>query len=306
MKPAGVQKTKVAALFLAAVLVLAIGSAPTRAQSSGDYVLGPGDIVDVSVFGQADLTRTLTVRPDGKISLPLIGEIQATGLTPAQLADKLATALRTYLKDPVVTVTVSQTRVSETQVYLVGEFRNPGSFELRKGWTVMEAIAQAGGVTEKAALKKASLIRRSTGQTIPLDLDRLIKKGDQTANMPVMGGDVILIPEFLNRVIIMGGVRNPAAYDLKEEARLMDALAAAGGPDDKAQLGQVAVTRQTGNARVLVGTVDVNKIIKQGDQSQNILMQHGDVVYIPNNKVRWQDLLSYLGGVSLVRSIFGF
>jgi protein involved in polysaccharide export with SLBB domain len=124
--------------------------------------------------------------------------------------------------------------------------------------------------------------------------------------MPVMGGDVILIPEFLNRVIIMGGVRNPAAYDLKEEARLLDAIIAAGGPDDKAQLGQVAVTRQTGNTRVLVGTVDVNKIIKQGDQSQNILMQHGDVVYIPNNKVRWQDLLSYLGGVSLVRSIFGF
>ncbi|MGQ0572178.1 MAG: SLBB domain-containing protein [Armatimonadota bacterium] len=288
------------------ILVLVLGSLPIQAQGPADYVLGPGDILDIGVLGQSDLTRSVTVRPDGKISLPLIGEVLATGLSPAQLTERLTTALRVYLKEPVVTVTVTQTRVSEALVYLVGEVRNPGSFEMRKGWTVMEAIVQAGGLTDKASLKKSSLIRRVANQTIPLDLDRLVKKGDQSANVVLEGGDVILIPEFLNRVLVMGSVRTTGAFDLREGSRVLDAIVAAGGPSEKAKVGSVGLTRQVGDARVLVATIDLNKIMKQGDQTQNVLVQHADVLFIPEARFRWQDILSYLSGVTIIRTLFGF
>jgi polysaccharide biosynthesis/export protein len=289
-----------------AVLVLLAAALPMHAQVPADYVLGPGDVLDVAVFGEGDLTRTLTVRPDGKISLPLIGEIIVTGLTPRQLTEKLATALQVYLKNPVVTVTVSTTRVSEQMIYLVGEVRNPGPYEMRRGWTVLEAIIQAGGVTDKAHLRRASIVRRLANQTIALDLDRLIRKGDQGANVPLEGGDVILVPELENKIMVLGGVRNAGVFDLKEGARVLDAIVAAGGPSEKAQLNSVGITRQDGERRVLLATVDVNKIIRNGDQGQNVALQHTDVVYVPETRVRWQDILSYISGFQLVRAVFGF
>jgi polysaccharide export outer membrane protein len=310
MKPMGMGQV-IWVLLVVLVAGLVAMPVPSRAQAQQvpkDYILAPGDVLDIAVFGQSDLTRTVTVRPDGKISLPLVGEVQATGLTPSQLAERLVGLFRTYLKEPMVTVTVSQVRVTETQVYIVGEVRSPGSYELRKGWTVIEAIAQAGGVTDKAALTKASVIRRTNNsETIPVDLDRLLRKGDQTANVQLVGGDVVMVPEFQNRVVVMGGVRNVGAFDLREGARVLDAIVAAGGPSEKAKLGEVGITRQQGEKRVLLATIDVNKIMRgQGDASQNIVMQHGDVVFVPEGRIRWQDLLSYLSGAALVRAVFGF
>jgi protein involved in polysaccharide export with SLBB domain len=150
------------------------------------------------------------------------------------------------------------------------------------------------------------LIRRSSDESIALDLERLIKRGDQAANVPLRGGDVIMIPEFLNRVVVMGGVRNVGAFDLKEGARLLDAIVAAGGPSEKAQLKSVGVTRQTGETRTLVATVDVGAIMRGAEQKQNILLQHTDVIFVPETKVRWQDILSWISGAQLVRSLFGF
>ena len=298
----------------ALVIILLLGAVPVFAQAppvtppapGAEYVLGPQDVLDVTVFGEADLTRTVTVRPDGKISFPLIGELLVAGLTTLQVTEKLTTALKVYVKNPRVTVTLSATRPDF--VYLVGQVLHPGAYELRTGWTVMEAIAQAGGLTPRAALRKASLIRRGTNQTVPLDLERIVVKADQSANVALQGGDVILVPEFLNRVLVWGNVRNPGPYDLNEGARVLDALLAAGGPDPKAGMESVGVIRQTADGkRVVAATVNVNRILKSGDESQNILLQHADIVYVPqSNRVTWQDILSYLSGFGLIRALFGF
>lgn len=302
----------------ALVIILLLGALPVFAQAPPvtppapgvEYVLGPQDVLDIAVFGEADLTRTVTVRPDGKISFPLVGEILVTGMTAPQVAEKLTAALKVYLKNPRVTITVSQARPDAVRlfVYLVGQVQNPGAYELRTGWTVMEAIAQAGGLTPKAALRKASLIRRATNQTQLLDLDRIMLKGDQSANVALQPGDVILVPEFLNRVLVWGAVRNPGPYDLNEGARVLDALIAAGGPDVKATVESVGIIRQTADGkREVAATVNLNKIFKSGDESQNILLQHADIVYVPqSNRVTWQDVLSYLSGFSLIRALFGF
>jgi protein involved in polysaccharide export with SLBB domain len=192
-------------------------------------------------------------------------------------------------------------------VYLVGQVVSPGAYEMKTGWTVVEAVAQAGGVTPKAALRKASLIRRGTNVTIPLDLERIVLRGDQAANVLLQGGDVILVPEFLNRVLVWGIVRNPGAFDLNEGARVLDAILAAGGPIVKAATDAVSVVRQTPDGkRVVAATVNVDKILK-GDAAQNILLQHADIVFVPqSNRLTWQDILSYLGGIGIITSLFGF
>jgi len=303
----------------ALMIILLVGAYPLYAQAppaspaapapAADYLLGPQDVLDISVFGETDLTRTVTVRPDGKITFPLIGELLVAGLTAPQVAEKLALALKPYLKTPRVSVTVSTVRpdMARQFVYLVGQVVSPGAYEMKTGWTVVEAVAQAGGLTPKASLRKASLIRRGTNVTIPLDLERIVLRGDQAANVLLQGGDVILVPEFLNRVLVWGTVRNPGAFDLTEGARVLDAILAAGGPIVKAATDAVSVVRQTPDGkRVVAATVNVDKILK-GDAAQNILLQHADIVFVPqSNRLTWQDILSYLGGLSIITGLFGF
>lgn len=297
------------------VVLLLTGTLPAAGQApaqpaqipppvSADYVVGPADELRIDVFGETDLSQAVTVRSDGKITLPLLGDLLVAGLTLTQVGERLTLALKVYLKAPRVTVTLSRARPDF--LYIVGLVKAPGAYDIKAGWTVMEAIAQAGGVLPRAALKKATLLRRGN-QTIALDLERLLVKGDQTANIAVQGGDVLMIPEFLNKVLVWGNVRSPAAYDLAEGARVLDALSIAGGPAAKAMLSQVGILRQTADGkRVVAATVDVGKILK-GDESQNIVLQHADIVYVPQDgRITWQEILSYLGGLTTVLGLFGF
>lgn len=292
-----------------AVLVVVFSLAPmpvahVAAQNPQDYVLTPGDSVDVSVFGEPSVSRTVTIRPDGKITLPLIGEIEAAGLTPPQLADRITTALKTYLKTPQVSVTVSG--FQRAQVYLVGAVTRPGPVDIQRGWTVFEVFAMAGGVTPRAALRRATLTRRTTGQSFALDLDRLLVKGDRSADFPVEAGDVIMVPALQGRILVLGAVRSPGPYDVDEGARFIDVIAMAGGPADRAAINNIGIIRNLPEGKATVTPVDMNRILR-GDMSQNVVLQHQDIVYIPQGAlVRWGDILAWLSGYSLVRAVFGF
>jgi polysaccharide export outer membrane protein len=288
------------------VLALASGLAPASvaAQSTQEYVLSPGDSVDVSVFGEPNLSRTATIRPDGKITMPLIGDVDAAGLTPAQLADRIATALKAFLKSPQVGVTVSG--YQRAQVYLVGAVTRPGPVDIQKGWTVFEVMAVTGGVTPRAALRRATLTRRATGQTIPLDLERLLVKGDRSADVPVEPGDIIMVPALQNRILMFGAVARPGPYDIDEGTRIIDAMAMAGGPAFRAATNNIGVIRNNPEGRATVTTIDMNRILR-GDMSQNVALQHSDIVYVPPGPlVRWGEVLAWLSGLGFVRSVFGF
>lgn len=292
----------------AVVLVIVIGITPGRAQAPPDYLLGPGDVLSIVVMGEADLTRSVTVRPDGKITVPLLGDLAVAGMTPAAVTEMLTTGLRKYLRNPVVTVTVAQMRVERAFVYLVGTgFARPGTYEIQPGWTLVDVFAAAGGVAPRAALKKATLARKGTAQPIPLDLEALLVRSEQNANMAVQSGDIITIPSLDLRVAVLGTVRAPGAYDLGEGARLLDAIVAAGGPADRAFLDQVGVIRQGPDGKLALKTYNVTRIFGQADVSQNPPLLHADVIYVPpDNRIRWQDILSYLSGFGLIRSLFGF
>ncbi len=281
---------------------------PVQAQQSvqtpglAEYVLGPGDSVAITVLGESDLTRTVTIRPDGRITMPLVGDIVAAGQTPTQLAEKLTGALKAYLKNPQVSISVNS--FQRAVVYLVGQVSHPGSFEIQKGMTIFEVMAATGGVTPRAAMRRASVIRRGTGQTINVDLEKLLVKGDRSANVELEPGDIIMVPALQNRILVFGRVGRTGAIDLDEGARFLDAMAAAGGPADHAATNNIGVIRNGPDGKPTVKPVDLNKILK-GDMSLNIPMQDGDVIFVPAGPlVRWTDVLSWLAGLGVVRTLF--
>lgn len=278
------------------------GSRVLAQQPPREYVLNLGDTVEIAVFGESELSRTVTIGPNGKITLPLVGEIQAAGLTPTQLTEKLTDALKAYLRNPQVTVTVRE--YPRAYVYLVGQVARTGQLEIQRGWTVLEVMISAG-VTPRAALRRATLTRKSNGEVIPIDLDRLLNRGDRSVNVSVEPGDVIMVPALQNRIMVLGAVPSPGAYEFDDGAKIFDAVLRAGSPLERSAQNNIGLIRQGADGKPVIKTVDMTKFVK-GDFSQNIPVQDGDIVYIPrDNRIRWTDVLVYLGGIGLIRSVLG-
>jgi polysaccharide export outer membrane protein len=157
------------------------------------YVIGASDVLTVTVWKEPTLSGTLLVRPDGMISLSLIGDIQATGLTPLQLADQIASKLKKFIQDPNVSVVVSQ--IHSKVIYLLGEVEKKGPIEMTPGMTLLEAIGSAGGLTDYANSKKIYILRNDAGthQKIPVHYKEALK-GDTTLNLVLKPGDTIVVP----------------------------------------------------------------------------------------------------------------
>jgi polysaccharide export outer membrane protein len=162
---------------------------------SSDYVIGPDDVLQITVWKNDALSRTLPVRPDGKISLPLLHDIQAAGLTPMQLRDKIAAALGEFMPNPEVAVTVTDVR--SYRVSVLGEVQKPGVLQLKADTTVLEAIALAGGFRDFASPGKIMILRKDTnGAThkIPFNYNRVVKDNRSQDNVTLKSGDVVVVP----------------------------------------------------------------------------------------------------------------
>jgi polysaccharide export outer membrane protein len=162
---------------------------------SSDYVIGPEDLLIITVWKNEALSRTLPVRPDGKISLPLLHDVQAAGLTPMQLRDKLANALGEFLPNPEVAVTVSDVR--SYRVSVLGEVQKPGVLQLKADTSILEAIALAGGFRDFASPGKIMILRKdASGVThkIPFNYNRVVKDNKSQDNVTLKSGDVVVVP----------------------------------------------------------------------------------------------------------------
>lgn len=171
---------------------------PSAAATNAEYRIGAGDQLQVFVWQNPQLSTTVPVRPDGKISLPLISDLQAAGKTPTQLSGDIAAQLKKYVNDPLVTVIVSSfVGTYAQQVRVVGEAARPQSLPYRQNMSVLDAIIAVGGLTQYAAGDRATLVRTVDGheKSYRLHLDELIKDGDMSANVPLQPGDVIIIPQ---------------------------------------------------------------------------------------------------------------
>jgi len=159
-----------------------------------NYVIGPQDTLDISVWKEPDLTRTVPVRPDGKISLPLLDDVQAGGLTPAQLKAEITQRLKKYFTDPRVTVTV--TTIASQRIYVLGEVTRAGAYPLIPGMTLLQALSSSGGFTQFANTRNIYLLRVENGKQVkhPFNYKDVVNGKNTAQNTVLKAGDTIVVP----------------------------------------------------------------------------------------------------------------
>ena len=166
----------------------------------GDYLIGPGDMVSINVWRNPEVSQSVPVRPDGKITTPLVEDLQAAGKTSTQLAREVERALSKYIQEPVVTVIVTSfVGPYSEQIRVIGQAAKPQALPYRQGMSLMDVLIAVGGITDFAAGNKASIVRVVDGQQRKLGvrLQDLLRDGDISANVPMRPGDVLVIPESL-------------------------------------------------------------------------------------------------------------
>lgn len=276
------------AIVAAAVLVPAmLAVSPSIAQPSPAqeaYILGPGDTIDIVVYGEPDLFRTVTVKPDGAVSLALLGEVKAAGRTTTQLAADLTRLYGKYLKQPSISVTVREFRVD--RIYILGQVSRPGEYQLRPGIGIMELLANAGGPTGRADLAKVVVIR---GRTEAQQLNLLEAFAtNRNPDVKLLAGDVLFVPETDKRIVVLGQINRPGAYELLEGQRVSNLIAAAGGLTVRAAPQKAFIVR--GPEQI---PVDLEKVLA-GNLEANVTLSSGDMLVVPES----QNRIAVLGAVN--------
>ncbi len=231
--------------------------------------MGPDDVLEISVFGHPDMTTTVRVDGQGKIIFPLIGQVNAAGLTTDQLSRQIASRLADgYLINPQVNVFVKEFR--EQKAVILGQVTHPGLYKLRPQTTLLEMISQAGGLTKEAG-SKAILKRTIKGEDEKnkvvqqsIDLDRLINEGDTSLNISIQDGDNIFVTK-AGVFYVTGEVKKPDSYKLEENLTLIKAIALAGGFTDTAAKDGVRIVRKHGGKEEIIKDAPMNEKIQADD-----------------------------------------
>jgi len=186
------------AVWIVAAVTIAATSSSAAEEANApatapEYRIGSEDVLDISVRNNAELEKVVPVRPDGKISLPLVNDIGAAGLTPMELRDVLTEKFAAYIQNPEVSVVVRE--IHSLKVSVIGNVKAPGRYELKSAATVLDALALATGFNEFAARRRITILRRdgATQQRLRFDYDAAVK-GDGEKNMLVKPGDIIIVP----------------------------------------------------------------------------------------------------------------
>jgi len=185
--------------FAVYVLALSLASLAGAAQVSGDaaaqvYRIGPEDVLEISVWKEDGLRREVLVRPDGGLSFPLVGEIDAAGKTAAQIREELAARLGKYIPDPVVSVSVL--KIASNKIYVIGKVNKPGEFVTGRYVDVLQALSMAGGLTPYAAEDSIKIMRKEDGRdlVLPFEYGAVRRGGKLEQNVTLKAGDVVVVP----------------------------------------------------------------------------------------------------------------
>ena len=261
--------------------------------------LGKSDLLSISVYDEQDLSlENIPIRPDGKISFPLVGDVQAEGRTVDELATDITEKLKQYLLAPKVTVVVQA--FNSLSYTITGEVVKPGVFPLMTNISLVDAIAKAGGLNkgqyrgssvELADLTHAFISRND--QILPVDFVRLLRQGDMRFNIQIQPGDYISIPSGLSKEIyIIGEVKSPALFAFREEMPLSRTLAMAEGFTPDADKSRIHVVRGSLHNPTLI-VADFNQIIT--GQAQDVQLEPGDIVFVPTTGLaNWARMLNQI------------
>ena len=189
-------------VFFVSCLGVGVANAESESQIAkptvdANYIIGPGDTLQVFVWRNSELSATVPVRPDGKISTPLVEDMVAVGKTTSQLARDIETTLEKYVRSPSVNVIVTNALSAMSQVTVVGAITNPKSVPYREGLRVLDVVLEVGGLSQYAAGNRAKIVREESGKKVELKvkLKRLMESGDLSQNLELRPGDVLVVPE---------------------------------------------------------------------------------------------------------------
>jgi len=273
-----------------------------RQAHADGYIIGAEDMLQISVWGNPELSVHVPVRPDGMVSMPLIGDVKAEGKTPLELKKTVEKELTRFVKAPVVSVTV--TAVNSFKVFVFGDgvpktaaligdttgstaggqsatgTTMSGQISLKRNTTLLQLIAQLGSVSNMD-LPNAYLLR--AGKKVAVNFEQLVTKGDYSQDVTLEPNDIIYLPGgFSNRIRVSGAVKTPGTYNFSEGMTALDAVLQAGGFTDFASQNNVLVARKEGDA---IQNYKVKlKDVLNGDISKNFQLKPGDVVTV---KTSW-------------------
>jgi len=268
--------------LLVGLLVLCVAPGAASAQ---EYTIGVPDVLGISVWGQADLSRDYTVDPDGFVPFPLIGRVKAAGLTPKELAAQLTEVLgKDYLVNPQVIVNVKEYLSQKVQV--LGAAEKPGVYHLTGPTTLLEILSRAGGFASTAG-KQVLLIRNHGAADGSSAVQRLslekIQAGDPSENTRVQSQDIVIVSKAqAYSYFIFGEVKKPGAYTLDKDTNILEGITVAGGFTDKAAPGRTRVIRSTPQGQQVI-EVDMNDILRRGREAKTVMLQESDVVVVPES-----------------------
>ena len=285
---------KISAILIGAA-VLAAGFIPLRAQEPAqdqtqtqyivEYKIGPKDLLEISVFGLNELNQTVRVSEDGKITLPLVGEVAVDGLTKSELEKKLTTLLEAkYLQNPQITIFIKE--YQSKRVSVMGAVGKPGDYELLGRQTLLQILSQAGGLTRDAAKEIIVMRRLQDGSSVShhISIDDLILRGDPKFNILIEPNDIINVPVDMTVVIyLFGQVKSPGALQVKKSnmPTLLQAIAQAGGFTDRAAKGSVLIKRKDAAGKEREIKVNTKDILK--GKKKDIQLEENDTVYVPES-----------------------
>ncbi len=270
---------------LAGLLALCAVLLTAQEKFTQEYRVGPKDLLEISVFGADELSRTVRVSEDGRVSLPLLGEVLVDGLTKSELEKKLADLLgEKYVQNPQVTVFIRE--YQSKRVSVLGAVEKPGPYQLLGRQTLMQIVSEAGGLTRDAG-SDIIIIRQlpdGTSTSLRISIDDLFLKGDAKLNVPLEAGDIVNIPvDKLVTVYVFGQVKNPGALQVKKSAMptLLQAIAQAGGFTDRASRGGVVIKRMDETGKEKEIKVNARSILN--NKQKDVPLLENDTVYVPES-----------------------
>lgn len=259
-------------LLIISVLVLLLSVSSVLA---GDYIIGEGDKLHVNVWGVDRLNFDVKVRPDGMITIPGVGDVAANGQRPEELRKQLTVLLKDLVKNPIVTVTVSE--ITNNRVFIFGDGTKAGIYDLNRKTSLLQILCTLNEI-RNADLKRAYLLRNNV--KIKEGFHSLFITGDITEDMLIEANDAIFIPAYNDRnIYTMGGVNAPKAIAYHEGISVMEVLLQSSGFTKFANQNDISIYRKE-NGKEIVIPVKVEKLLKEADLSQNIKLKPGDFVVV--------------------------
>lgn len=299
-------------VFLVGCLLLVSAWAPAQPRRASEtYRLRSEDVIFIQIFRVPEVEAVLPIGPDGNISAPFVGTVKAAGKTTKELEYdlKLLYVDRLKLRDPIVSVTIRQFRAIRATIG--GFVSRPGMYEVRPGDRLLDLLNQGGGTSTdgRADLRRAFLLRKGSQERIPIDLNSMLLRGDNSQNFEIEDGDALIVPEERdNRIIVAGRVRQSGSQAFRESMTVYEAVQQAGQVERRSRLSRVQVIRRVPGRPGDYVSIECNLVAfeNKNDAKQNIVLKPGDLIYVPDSGNIEFDIITSVANLFFIFDRLGF